>query len=105
MATFAALKGETLSHTTLITLIYSEAEMLGLIPSWLITGESVPVRGGEVLSPFTHNMAMANCMPRLLGSSYEKSEPLCRCEVSYKPLTKREGGVGPLGPKATQLKR
>ncbi|NLA92057.1 MAG: helix-turn-helix transcriptional regulator [Spirochaetales bacterium] len=99
VATFAALKGETLSHTTLITLIYSEAEMLSINPLLAnYRGESVAIWGDEVeekFSPrFTHNMAMANCMPRLLELlSYEKSEPLCQCEVSYKPLTKREREV------------
>lgn len=99
VATFTALKGEPLAHTPLITLIYSEAEMLLINP--LLAqhkGESIAIWGDAVekkYSPrFTHNIAMANCMPRLLELlSYEKSEALYQCEVSYKPLTKREREV------------
>ncbi len=99
VATFTSLRGSSLPHDTLIILIYSEAEMLLVNP--LLTnykGERVAIWGDEVeekYSPrFTHNLAMANCMPHLLELlSLEKSEAVYQCEVSYKPLTKREREV------------
>lgn len=99
VATFTALRGESLPHNTLITLIYSEAEMVLVKPLLEnYRGESVAIWGDAVekkYSPdFTHNLAMANCMPHLLELlSIEKSEAVYQCEVSYKPLTKREREV------------
>lgn len=99
VATFASLRGESLPHNTLIALIFSEAEIVLVNPLLKnYRGESVAVWGDEVerkYSPcFTHNLAMANCMPHLLELlSMEKSEAVYQCEMSYKPLTKREREV------------
>lgn len=99
VATFTTLRGGICPNSTLVTLIFSEAE-IGFIRPLLFDyrGESVVVWGDEVekkFSPlFTHNLTMANCMASLMELlSLEKSEAVYQSEVNYKPLTKREREV------------
>jgi DNA-binding CsgD family transcriptional regulator len=97
--TFTGLRGEIPPNCTLVILIFSEAEIRFVKPLLFdYKGESVVIWGDEVekkFSPlFSHNLNMANCMPRLVELlSLEKSEAVYQSEVNYKPLTKREREV------------